>query len=111
MRKHRHMHALLPLLQKYKIAVPEYNAFQYAQMPASLKNACKAGIEGEINHIAMYDKFLEIPNFSKDVKFVMMRVKDASKIIWPSSEFCKIRRKDQLAMVSSDPFLFLLDCV
>ena len=54
----RHEARLLPLFEKYKIALPE-NTFDPAKVPvpATRHEPCKAGVESEKKNIEMYDGF------------------------------------------------------
>lgn len=74
----RHISALLPLFQKYKITVPENTAKQYTSAPNTLKDAFQAGVDGEIDNIAMYDK-LAAADLPSDVKTVFKRLGNASR--------------------------------
>lgn len=73
----RHINALLPLFNQYQIPVPEDDSLQYITTPISLKQAFNEGVEGEIDNISMYNRFLnlDIPN---DVRFVFTQLRDAS---------------------------------
>lgn len=75
----RHISALLTLFEKYKIKVPEDNAKLYTKEPGSLKEAFQAGVEGEVDNIAMYNKLSSISGLPQDVKVVMKQLGDASQ--------------------------------
>ncbi|HWR11077.1 MAG TPA: hypothetical protein VN445_04610 [Rectinemataceae bacterium] len=45
----------------YKLRFPKDEATNYVQVPAALLDAFKAGVQAEIDNIAMYDKFLASP--------------------------------------------------
>ncbi len=75
----RHITALLPLFTRYNISVPEDNASQYTTTPKTLKEAFEAGVQGEIDNIAMYQKLADLPDLPQDVRTVMVRLGDASK--------------------------------
>lgn len=75
----RHISALLSLFEKYKIKVPEDNAKLYTKEPGSLKEAFQAGVEGEVDNIAMYNKLSSISSLPQDVKVVMKQLGDASQ--------------------------------
>ncbi|WHY01111.1 DUF2202 domain-containing protein [Neobacillus sp. DY30] len=75
----RHISALLSLFEKYKIKVPEDNAKLYTKEPGSLKEAYQAGVEGEVDNIAMYNKLSSISGLPQDVKVVMKQLGDASQ--------------------------------
>ena len=75
----RHITALLPLFTRYNISVPENKASQYTTAPKTLKEAFEAGVQGEIDNIAMYQKLADSPDLPQDVRNVMVRLGDASK--------------------------------
>jgi hypothetical protein len=79
MAEQRHISALLPLFTRYNISVPENNATQYTTTPKTLKEAFEAGVQGEIDNIAMYQKLADLPDLPQDVRTVMVRLGDASK--------------------------------
>lgn len=56
----RHQEMLLPLFEKYGVAVPK-NTYEAGKMnvPATRIDACKSGMESEKKNIAMYDGFFE----------------------------------------------------
>ncbi|PZD95127.1 rubrerythrin family protein [Paenibacillus sambharensis] len=74
----RHIEALLPLFQKYNTPVPQNIAPTLVSVPSTLKNAYSLGVEGEIDNIAMYERFLtfEIPS---DMRAVFTRLRDTSR--------------------------------
>ncbi|RPF53452.1 ferritin-like domain-containing protein [Aquisalibacillus elongatus] len=73
----RHINALIPLFNQYQIPIPEDDSRQYVMTPITLKQAFDEGVEGEIDNISMYNRFLnlDIPN---DVRFVFTQLRDAS---------------------------------
>lgn len=75
----RHITALLSLFQKYNVKIPPNNAKQYVSGPDTLKDAFTQGVQGEIENIAMYDKFVAIPSLPQDVKMVFTQLGAASK--------------------------------
>lgn len=75
----QHINALVSLFQKYDKQLPEDNAKQYVSAPDTLKNAFNAGVQGEIDNIAMYDKLKTIPSLPEDVKLVFTQLGNASK--------------------------------
>ncbi|MGB8001584.1 MAG: DUF2202 domain-containing protein [Anaerobacillus sp.] len=75
----RHITALLPLFKRYNITVPENNASQYTATPKTLKEAFEAGVQGEVDNIAMYEKLAALSELPQDVRTVMTRLGDASK--------------------------------
>jgi rubrerythrin len=74
----RHEGELLPLFEKYGVPVPE-NSLRNAEIevPSTLIDACRKGIDGEKANIEMYDGFL---GFVKeiDVREVFTYLRDAS---------------------------------
>ncbi len=75
----RHITALLPLFTRYNISVPDNKASQYITTPKTLKEAFEAGVQGEIDNIAMYQKLADLPDLPQDVRTVMVRLGDASE--------------------------------
>lgn len=75
----RHISALLTLFKKYNVKVPEDNAKQYTKEPGALKEAYQAGVEGEVDNIAMYNKLASTSALPQDVKAVMKQLGDASQ--------------------------------
>jgi len=74
----RHVKALLPLFNKYQIAVPEDNWYEHTQSPDSLIEACRVGVEGEIENAEMYDRLLDATKKYPDVQQVLMQLQRAS---------------------------------
>lgn len=74
----RHIDALLSLFQRYNLTVPQNNATAFVSTPDTLKAAFAEGVQGEIDNIAMYEKFLtyDIPS---DMRTVFTRLRDASR--------------------------------
>ncbi|SEN93173.1 Rubrerythrin [Mesobacillus persicus] len=74
----RHINALLPLFERYQVPLPENQSQSFVKTPANVKAAYAAGVQGEIDNIAMYEKFLanEIPN---DVRMVFTQLRNASQ--------------------------------
>jgi hypothetical protein len=66
-----------------KAAPPADEAARYVTVPASLKDAFKAGVDAEVANIAMYEKFISsellASNENADLKAMFMRLRDASK--------------------------------
>lgn len=75
----RHITALLSLFQKYNVKIPANTAKQYVSAPDTLKAAFTEGVQGELENIAMYDKFVAIPSLPQDVKMVFTQFGAASK--------------------------------
>lgn len=53
-----HARALEALCARYGIPLPADDWEVKLQPPSSVQEACRAGVEGEIENIAMYDRFL-----------------------------------------------------
>lgn len=75
----QHISALLTLFEKYDKPIPEDSAKQYVSAPGTLKDAFDAGVQAEIDNIAMYDKLKTIPSLPEDVKMVFTQLGNASK--------------------------------
>lgn len=75
----RHITALLSLFEKYKIKVPENKAQQYTKEPSTLKEAYQAGVQGEVDNIAMYKKLSSMSDLPQDVRGVMKQLGEASQ--------------------------------
>ncbi|WP_141395200.1 ferritin-like domain-containing protein [Bacillus sp. FJAT-45066] len=74
----RHIQALLPLFERYGVPLPEDISASFVTTPENLKAAYRAGVDSEIENIAMYEKFLtfELP---VDVRTVFTQVGNASR--------------------------------
>lgn len=74
----RHISALLPLFEKYQVPVPEDISQSFVKTPGSVKSAFAASVEGEVDNIAMYEKFLayDLPN---DIRMVFTQLRNASR--------------------------------
>ncbi|XXM72664.1 ferritin family protein [Lysinibacillus sphaericus] len=73
----RHISALLPLFQRYQVPVPPDTSQSLVTTPGNIKGAYAAGVQGEIDNIAMYDRFLSM-NIPDDVRTVFTQVRNAS---------------------------------
>ena len=75
----RHQSFLLPLFEKYGVAVPT-NAFDPANIatPDSINEACKAAVAAENENIALYAGFLEFVK-EQDIREVFARLQAASR--------------------------------
>ncbi|WP_318247303.1 DUF2202 domain-containing protein [Halobacillus litoralis] len=73
----RHINALTVLFQRYQIPLPENDAANYVTTPTTVKEAYSQGVQGEIDNIAMYEKFLtyELPS---DARIVFTQLRNAS---------------------------------
>jgi hypothetical protein len=75
-----HALALERLCERYGIPLPDDEWDRTLQPPASVLEACRAGVEGEIENIAMYDRFLketEIPDIRGLFQRLQARSRDA----------------------------------
>ena len=75
----RHIEALLPLFKKYSIAVPKDNWSSCIDPPVSIIDACRLGVEAEIENAKMYDRLLNSTKNYPDVQAVLIQLKKASK--------------------------------
>ncbi|RIW35092.1 DUF2202 domain-containing protein [Bacillus salacetis] len=73
----RHIAALQPFFSQYGVPIPPDTSGMYATVPKTLKDAYAAGVKGEIDNIAMYDKFLTY-NLPVDMQFVFTQLRNAS---------------------------------
>lgn len=73
----RHIQALLPLFKQYQVPLPENISMNFVIPPQSIKEAFRVGVQGEVENISMYEKFLTyvIP---ADVRFVFQQLRNAS---------------------------------
>ncbi|MBV1951269.1 MAG: hypothetical protein KUG64_03620 [Cycloclasticus sp.] len=74
----RHIEALLPLFIKYKIAVPEDQWYSRIQPPESLIEACRIGVEAEIENAEMYNRLLDSTKEYPDIQQVLRQLQRAS---------------------------------
>lgn len=73
-----HISELLPLFEKYGVDVPENEWAEKVPEYASLEEACKAGVEAEIENAKMYDEFFTFVQ-EEDIIEVFTRLRDASQ--------------------------------
>ncbi|MED4015594.1 DUF1259 domain-containing protein [Sutcliffiella cohnii] len=73
----RHISALLPLFERYQVPLPIDISQSLVTTPDNLKAAYAAGVQGEIENISMYDKFLTM-NIPTDVRNVFTQLRNAS---------------------------------
>jgi hypothetical protein len=74
----RHAAALEGLFAKYGLAIPEDTYAGKMEAPATLLAACEAGIAGEEENRAMYDRLLASVR-EPDVRVVLERLQEASQ--------------------------------
>ncbi len=74
-----HIEALLPLFEAYGITAPEDDAASRIAKVASLTEAYEAGVEAEIDNIAMYEAFLseDLPADVREVFESLMRASES----------------------------------
>ncbi len=75
----RHAAALIVLFERYHLPVPE-NAWHGAliEIPNNLQEACRRGVEAEVQNIAMYDRLLDATP-EPDVRRVLLNLQSASR--------------------------------
>ncbi|QZA32447.1 DUF2202 domain-containing protein [Hydrogenibacillus sp. N12] len=74
-----HIDLLLPLLEKYGVPIPNRaEASAHITNPASLLEAARAGVQAEIDNIAMYDTFLSQNDLPADVRNAFEKLRTAS---------------------------------
>ena len=73
-----HVEELLPLFEKYGVAVPENEWIGKIPDFASIEDALKAGVEAEIENAKMYDEFFTFVQ-EQDILAVFKQLRDASQ--------------------------------
>lgn len=73
----RHINALLPLFERYQVPLPEDISQVFVTTPETIKDAYAAGVQGEIDNIAMYDRFLSF-DLPPDVRTVFTQLRNVS---------------------------------
>lgn len=74
----RHAKALLALFAKFEIDPPQDTWPEHVTVPATLAEACRAGVEAEIENQSMYERLLK--NIDEpEVLAVMQRLQQASQ--------------------------------
>lgn len=73
----RHINALLTLFKRYQVPVPTDDAADYVTTPETLKEAYAAGVQGEVDNIAMYEKFL-LFHLPVDARVIFTQLRNAS---------------------------------
>lgn len=77
MSEDNHINMLTPLFTEYGVILPADTGVDYVTIPETLQEAFKTGVQGEINNIDMYNKFLE-QDLPDDVRSVFIKLRDAS---------------------------------
>lgn len=86
-----HAKALEALCAWYDIPLPSDDWEAKLQPPASILEACRAGVEGEIENIAMYDRFLNDATIP-DIRALFQRLQARSREAHlPAFERCVAR--------------------
>ncbi|TWN08830.1 hypothetical protein CHCC14562_0001 [Bacillus licheniformis] len=73
----RHINALLSLFERYQVQIPKDTSQLYVTTPVTLKDAYASGVQGEIDNIAMYNKFLTF-DLPADARTVFTQLRNAS---------------------------------
>ncbi|WP_078551639.1 ferritin family protein [Bacillus alkalicellulosilyticus] len=73
----KHINALLPLFERYQIPIPDDESQLVVSTPESIKAAYASGVQGEIENISMYEKFLTL-TIPDDVRTVFTQLRNAS---------------------------------
>lgn len=74
----QHIEELLPLFEKYGVAVPKDEWYDKVPEFASLQEACEAGVKAEIENAKMYDEFFKFVK-EQDIIDVFKNLRDASQ--------------------------------
>lgn len=88
----RHIQALIPLFWKYGFAVPADTWPGRVQAPASVQDACQAGVEAEIENAALYGRLLNLTQAYPDVQAVFLNLQRVSQTRHlPAFQRCAVR--------------------
>ena len=74
----RHIAALLPLFEKYGVAVPQDDWSSRTEAPHSILEACQIGVDAEIENAQMYERLLESTANFPDIQQVLIQLQRAS---------------------------------
>lgn len=86
-----HARGLERLCERYGIPLPADEWDRTLRPPASVLEACRAGVEGEIENIAMYDRFLKSTEIS-DIRALFQRLQARSRDFHlPAFQHCVAR--------------------
>lgn len=84
----QHVRALTTLFTRYGIAVPKDTWYDKVPKYDSLQEACEAGVQAEIDNVALYDKLFKSVN-EPDIIRVFTKLRNASqKSHLPAFERC-----------------------
>jgi hypothetical protein len=75
----RHIEALTGLFQNHGLPVPADDWERRVTVPDSLQEACRAGVQGEIENAALYDRLLLQSAAYPDVQRVLRNLRRASQ--------------------------------
>ncbi|MDA1475459.1 ferritin family protein [Bacillus changyiensis] len=73
----RHINALLAFFERYQVQIPKDTSQLYVTTPVTLKDAYASGVQGEIDNIAMYNKFLTF-DIPADARTIFTQLRNAS---------------------------------
>jgi len=76
----RHIQALMSLFSKYGMTIPPDDSTLPLQAPDTVKAACEAGVQAEIDNAAMYDRLLVATRDYPDVQRVFANLQQASQM-------------------------------
>jgi hypothetical protein len=76
--ENRHIDALLPLFEKYDVPIPHDDWAARIEVPESIREACKVGVEAEIENGEMYDRLLKLSESYPDILHVLKQLQRAS---------------------------------
>lgn len=89
--EHTHARAVEALCSRYGIPLPTDDWDTKLEPPQSILEACRAGVEGEIENIAMYDRFLRETD-EPEVRSLFQRLQARSREAHlPAFERCVAR--------------------
>jgi rubrerythrin len=74
----RHIQALTRLCRQHGLPVPEDRWAGRVTPPASLRDACEAGVAAERENAALYDRLIEAARAHPDVVAVLRQLRSAS---------------------------------
>lgn len=74
----QHIAELTAVFEKYGFAIPKDESAEYVIVPATVKEGLENCVDGEVDNIAMYNKFLEL-EIPEDVRIVFTSLRNASE--------------------------------
>lgn len=88
----RHIQALIPFFSKYGVEVPENPYIGQVPSYQSVKQACHAGVDGEVDNVALYDRIFSLADDAELIQ-VFKSLQWASEYRHlPAFERCASRR-------------------